>query len=427
MTTDNGMQRIGQMGLAQFEPRDFTELEKLARMAAASKLFAVQSVEAAIVIMLTGASLGIPPVVAMRSIHVVQGRAVLSSDLIHALVRRSGFCATWAVEETTAEKCTITTQRRGEPLPYTHSWTAAMARTADLANKATWRQYPAAMLRARCTAEIARIVYPDVLMAGVYCEGEVEEDDAPTKPEPETRRPAIDAQPSPLQLPRDNGPGPSGAPLPAAEAPIVEAPPVALPLSDRDLRAMLAELTSATDLAALRAAWKGMADDEKRGTEEQRAALLDAATKRKAVFAEEARLREERKAAADAEPPNDDGPPKPPRGPRKPRTPVATPDATGGGAEGADGPVDAPGARSSSGHPMTTRAERRAHLATLPLAETVRLSWRHRAAMPPPGYREDCALRVCALTRGFGVEDALAYLDAAPLRVVAPQPKTRAA
>jgi hypothetical protein len=170
-----------------------------------------------------------------------------------------------------------------------------------------------------------------------------------------------------------------------------------------------------------------MADDEKRGTEEQRAALLDAATKRKAVFAEEARLREERKAAADAEPPNDDGPPKPPRGPRKPRTPVATPDATGGGAEGADGPVDAPGARSSSGHPMTTRAERRAHLATLPLAETVRLSWRHRAAMPPPGYREDCALRVCALTRGLGVEDALAYLDAAPLRVVAPQPKTRAA
>lgn len=427
MTTDNGMQRIGQMGLAQFEPRDFTELEKLARMAAASKLFAVQSVEAAIVIMLTGASLGIPPVVAMRSIHVVQGRAVLSSDLIHALVRRSGFCVTWAVEETTAEKCTITTQRRGEPLPYTHSWTAAMARTADLANKATWRQYPAAMLRARCTAEIARIVYPDVLMAGVYCEGEVEEDDAPTKPEPETRRPAIDAQPSPLQLPRDNGPGPSGAPLPTAEAPIVEAPPVALPLSDRDLRAMLAELTSATDLAALRAAWKGMADDEKRGTEEQRAALLDAATKRKAVFAEEARLREERKAAADAEPPNDDGPPKPPRGPRKPRTPVATPDATGGGAEGADGPVDAPGARSSSGHPMTTRAERRAHLATLPLAETVRLSWRHRAAMPPAGYREACAERVCALTPGFGIDDALAYLDAPPLRVVAPQPKTRAA
>ena len=257
--------------------------------------------------------------------------------------------------------------------------------------------------------------------------GVLSEEEAESIPASEHAKPAPPKTPSPLQLPRDNGPSPSGAPLPAAEAPVVEAPPVALPLSANDLRAMLAELTSATDLAALRAAWKGMADDEKRGTEEQRAALLDAATKRKAVFAEGARLRDERKAAADAEPPNDDGPPKPPRGPRKPRTHVAPADATGGGADGADGPVDASGARSSSGHPMTTRAERRAHLATLPLAETVRLSWRHRAAMPPPGYREDCALRVCALTHGFGVDDALAYLDAAPLRVVAPQPKTRAA
>ena len=257
--------------------------------------------------------------------------------------------------------------------------------------------------------------------------GVLSEEEAESIPASEHAKPAPPKTPSPLQLPRDNGPSPSGAPLPAAEAPVVEAPPVALPLSANDLRAMLAELTSATDLAALRAAWKGMADDEKRGTEEQRAALLDAATKRKAVFAEGARLRDERKAAADAEPPNDDGPPKPPRGPRKPRTHVAPADATGGGADGADGPVDASGARSSSGHPMTTRAERRAHLATLPLAETVRLSWRHRAAMPPPGYREDCALRVCALTHGFGVDDALAYLDAAPLRVVASQPKTRAA
>ena len=257
--------------------------------------------------------------------------------------------------------------------------------------------------------------------------GVLSEEEAESIPASEHAKPAPPKTPSPLQLPRDNGPSPSGAPLPAAEAPVVEAPPVALPLSANDLRAMLAELTSATDLAALRAAWKGMADDEKRGTEEQRAALLDAATKRKAVFAEGARLRDERKAAADAEPPNDDGPPKPPRGPRKPRTHVAPADATGGGADGADGPVDASGARSSSGHPMTTRAERRAHLATLPLAETVRLSWRHRAAMPPPHYREDCALRVCALTHGFGVDDALAYLDAAPLRVVASQPKTRAA
>ena len=245
MTTDNGIQRVGQMGLAQFEPRDFTELEKLARMAASSRLFAVTSPESAIVIMLTGASLGVPPVVAMRSIHVVQGRAVLSSDLIHALVRRSGFCQSWHVSETTAERCTITTHRRGEPQPYTHTWTIAMARTADLAGKGTWRQYPAAMLRARCTAEIARIVYPDVLMAGVYCEGEIDDDAgeaaAPKPVEVEQRRPAIDAAPQPLALPADNGPSPSQA----SRAPEVDHYDVASKLLD-----------GAATLPELGAAWR---------------------------------------------------------------------------------------------------------------------------------------------------------------------------
>ena len=225
------------------------------------------------------------------------------------------------------------------------------------------------------------------------------------------------AHPSPLALPRDNGPSPSCAPLPTAEAPIVEAPPVALPLSDRDLRAMIDELRGCATIAALRTSIHGMSEDAERGTDAQREELRATFAARKAALT----------PPTPAEEPPPDGPPKPPRGPKRGRTPVAPADATGGGADGADGPVDASGARSSSGHPMTTRAERRAHLATLPLAETVRLSWRHRAAMPPPHYREDCALRVCALTHGFGVDDALAYLDAAPLRVVASQPKTRAA
>lgn len=437
MTTDNGLARVTPSAII---PRTIDEVARLAKMAAASGLAKTTSPEAAGMLICAGLEIGLTPMQALLGMHMIEGRPTLAADTIVALiVRRTDVCEYWRSIESTPERHTIETKRRGEEFqPVRRTWTLDDAKRAGLTGKTIWQRYPVDMLRHRCATSLAREVFPDIIAGMAYTREEISDglhngDDEPqpavnlADPNGSFVRPAIDAQPSPLQLPRDNGPSPSGAPLPTAEAPIVEAPPVALPLSDRDLRAMLAELTSATDLAALRAAWKGMADDEKRGTEEQRAALLDAATKRKAVFAEEARLREERKAAADAEPPNDDGPPKPPRGPRKPRTPVATPDATGGGAEGADGPVDAPGARSSSGHPMTTRAERRAHLATLPLAETVRLSWRHRAAMPPPGYREDCALRVCALTRGFGVEDALAYLDAAPLRVVAPQPKTRAA
>ena len=435
--TDNSLARITPSAII---PRTIDEVARLAKMAAASGLAKTTSPEAAGMLICAGLEIGLTPMQALLGMHMIEGRPTLAADTIVALiVRRTDVCEYWRSIESTPERHTIETKRRGEEFqPVRRTWTLDDAKRAGLTGKTIWQRYPVDMLRHRCATSLAREVFPDIIAGMAYTREEISDglhngDDEPqpavnlADPNGSFVRPAIDAQPSPLQLPRDNGPSPSGAPLPAAEAPDVEAPPVALPLSANDLRAMLAELTSATDLAALRAAWKGMADDEKRGTEEQRAALLDAATKRKAVFAEGARLRDERKAAADAEPPNDDGPPKPPRGPRKPRTHVAPADATGGGAEGADGPVDASGARSSSGHPMTTRAERRAHLATLPLAETVRLSWRHRAAMPPPHYREDCALRVCALTHGFGVEDALAYLDAAPLRVVASQPKTRAA
>ena len=141
--------------------------------------------------------------------------------------------------------------------------------------------------------------------------------------------------------------------------------------------------------------------------------------------------KEARKAALLAKPPAPppDDEPTPPDAPKPRSRRSAKPaDAAGDVAPAAnDGAVDAPGARSTSGHPMATRAERRAHLATLRRPEDVRTSWRHRAAMPPAGYMEDCADRVCALTPGFGVEDALAYLAAPAPAKASHEPKTRAA
>lgn len=174
MTTANEMVRTGSAGLAQFEPRDFTELGRLAEMCAKSGLFAVKSPEAAMVVMLTGASLGLPPVAALRGIHVVQGKAVLSSDLLVAVVLRSGQCALWTPLEVTATRCVIETQRKGSPAPVRHAWTMDDAKRAKLSTKSgPWQEYPAAMLRARCSAELARMVYPDVLF-GVFVEGEIE-------------------------------------------------------------------------------------------------------------------------------------------------------------------------------------------------------------------------------------------------------------
>lgn len=189
--SENGMVRVSSTGLAQFEPQDFNDLARLATMCARSRLFAVTDENAAMVIMMTGASLGLSPVTALRGVHVVQGRAVLSSDLLVAVVLRSGQCEYWRPLEIGADRCTIETKRKGAE-PVRHTWTIDDAKRAKLTGKGTWEQFPKAMLRARCSADLARMVYPDVLF-GVYVEGELEETaqtvtverDGGAQPEPE--------------------------------------------------------------------------------------------------------------------------------------------------------------------------------------------------------------------------------------------------
>lgn len=172
---DNGLQRVGSAGMAAFEPRDFNELERLAKRCVDSRLFKVASPDAALVIMLTGASLGLSPVASLRGIHVIEGKSVLSSDLLVAVVLKSGQCQRWTVVETTPTRCVIEAHRKGQPSPHRHEWTMDMARRAGLDRKDNWVKYPGAMLRARCSSELARIVFPDV-MFGVFVEGELDGD-----------------------------------------------------------------------------------------------------------------------------------------------------------------------------------------------------------------------------------------------------------
>lgn len=163
------------MSTLSLEPQSLDDVRALARSAAASKLFGVASEDAALMLMLTGASLGIPAVAALRGIHIVQNRPVLSADMIVSIVRRSGLCESWRIVESTPERCAIETRRKGESEPARHEWTLAMAKRAGLGTKTgPWQQFPHAMLRARCAAELARMVYPDVLF-GVYAEGEIAE------------------------------------------------------------------------------------------------------------------------------------------------------------------------------------------------------------------------------------------------------------
>lgn len=120
---------------------------------------------------ITGHELGLGPMQALRSIHVVKGKPILSADLMVALVKRSSACRYFRVVESTPERAVYETQREGDPEPTRLAWTMQDAKRAKLTGNGNWQKHPAAMLRARCSSALARAVYPD-MVAGVYEEDE---------------------------------------------------------------------------------------------------------------------------------------------------------------------------------------------------------------------------------------------------------------
>jgi len=154
------------------EPASIDEASTLARAAVASRLYAVQSPEAALMILLTGRDLGLTASQSLRAIHVISGKPVVSADALVAAVRRSGLCASWRVVESTPTSATIETKRVGEEHPETETFTWADAERAGLTRGDNYRKWPREMLRHRCAASLARRVYPDAVL-GCYEPGEM--------------------------------------------------------------------------------------------------------------------------------------------------------------------------------------------------------------------------------------------------------------
>lgn len=168
------------------EPTDLDSAYRLAQQVAASRLMgaAARTPESALVIIVTGRELGLTAMQSLRSLHVIEGKPVMSSDLMVALVRRSPLCKAWRLVESTSTVATYETTRAGDDGPTRMSFSIDDAKAAGLAGKQNWKAYPAAMLRARCIAALARAVYPDLLL-GVYETDEL----APTQQHvPEVRR-----------------------------------------------------------------------------------------------------------------------------------------------------------------------------------------------------------------------------------------------
>lgn len=131
---------------------------------------------------LTGKEIGMRPMAALRSIDVIEGTPALRVVALRALVLQAGHDI-WVVESTQT-RAIVSGLRRGSTHEQTSTWTLDRAKTAGLANKPNWRSHPGAMLIARATAEVARLIAPDVLLGLPYAAEELVDGDVTDEPEP---------------------------------------------------------------------------------------------------------------------------------------------------------------------------------------------------------------------------------------------------
>lgn len=158
-------------------PKTIDEVHSLAEVLAKSTLLpdALRGkVPDVVVSILAGQELGLAPMAAIRGVHVVQGKPVLSADTMVALVLKSGLAEYFTCVEDTDARVTYETKRRGSPQAQKLSWSAEDTKRAGLNTKDNWRLYPRSMMKARAKSLLARDVYPDVI-AGVYSDDEIEQ------------------------------------------------------------------------------------------------------------------------------------------------------------------------------------------------------------------------------------------------------------
>jgi hypothetical protein len=216
MSGTNGIQIHEPAPLTPFQPTGLEQAIRLADTLAKSNLLPgpLRGKPADVLVtLITGHELGLSPMQAVRGLHVIDGKAVMSADLTVALVlKRRDVCEFFRLAESTDKRAAYTTKRVGSE-PVTLAWTIEQAQAAGLAGRDNWKKHTAAMLRARAASALARAVYPDLVL-GVYDPDEAEE----FRPAARVTAPPPPPEPAPIEgeiIPPPEEPAPQSDPEPA--------------------------------------------------------------------------------------------------------------------------------------------------------------------------------------------------------------------
>jgi hypothetical protein len=154
----NAVATIPQRAQAPLIP--FEQLNDMAAAIARSGLFGMKNHDQALALMLVAQAEGQHPATVTQDYDIIQGRAARKTHSVLSRFQQMGGSVEWhELSETTADA--TFSHKAGGALRMT--WTIDQAKKAGLTGKDNWKNYPRAMLRARCIAEGIRAVYPAAL------------------------------------------------------------------------------------------------------------------------------------------------------------------------------------------------------------------------------------------------------------------------
>ena len=189
-----------------------------------------ESVYAAV---LYGEELGLGPMQSLTQIHVIEGKPSLAPEGMRGLVLKAGHRID--VKTASNDKVVLYGRRADSGSEATVEWTMKDAQLAGLAGRGAWKTYPRAMLMARATSELCRMLFADIIAGLSYTPEEVMSISgqeyvmvAPETPQTALDAPETPAEPEPAEIVLENVTAPSAVAEPEIEVSWEEAFPDAI-------------------------------------------------------------------------------------------------------------------------------------------------------------------------------------------------------
>lgn len=147
----------------------FVEMERLAKSVAASRLFGIQTIDQALVLMAISQAEGRHPALAARDYDIIQNRPSKKAEAMQRDFLAAGGNVKWSELSDTRAAAVFSHPQGGS---VTIEWDMKRAALAGLAGKDMWKKFPRQMLRSRCISEGVRTVFP-AATSGMYVPEEV--------------------------------------------------------------------------------------------------------------------------------------------------------------------------------------------------------------------------------------------------------------